>query len=350
MPIPDTDLDMIPLPVTCLACGAADKQVGDVCPRCGLTDADTRALLRAAASAYNSAYKEATAGRFELARSLLKEARGLGIPEHPSVVQLQILLEKTDFSVAEIKVASDYRTARTTALLGRFGEAQRISSGIISPSPIIGELQRLCIAGVKRQRKVWSQQAVMVGVIGILGASLFVANINWRQQILQTLPVASPLPSPEVMDSPIPVTIPTIPSPRPTDYPYPERLARRYFNDALDARKNGKYLVAARLADAAAETGRNTYILPHALLLRAEIADTIRETDAPLRWSKIAEEAPDSPYAALGLLRAAERVQNITGDPSRSTPYLMELYQHYGTSYEARQAKKTFNFPLKRTP
>jgi TolA-binding protein len=339
--------DMIPMPSQCLACGADGSREHGVCARCGLTDVDSRALLRSAADAYESARDEASRGRYTAARRSLAAAGALGLADHPAVERLLSLSISASAPVSGAE-STAYEFARSAAADGRFSDALRIGKPETRESPFLGELRRLSRDGARQKAELRLRGAV----IGVT-ASLLFAGLAWKafappapSIAAQPVPSPTPVAAPSTPVLPIPTASPT-PAVDPADvievvtYPYPERLARRLYNDALDARRDGDYRNAGRLADEAAIAGNHTYIAANALLLRAEIADTIRERDSAARWAMIAASAPDSPYAPLGLLRAAMRAQKLSGDRD-ARPYLMELFHRYGTSKEAAIARTRF--------
>src|SRR5207247_1005006 len=88
MPVDAAELETVSLSATCLACGTVNKRPGESCPRCGLTEGDTHALLRAAVDAYETARCEALARRYAAARAALSEAASLGLAGHPALESL----------------------------------------------------------------------------------------------------------------------------------------------------------------------------------------------------------------------------------------------------------------------
>ena len=343
--VTDAPLDLLILPTNhCLICGINGACENGICTRCGATEADVRILLRGGAKAYSEARENALAGRFAEARENLRLAASLGISETESWRRLSDLIDATDPAVTA-EDARSYRMALSHACQDQFLD------GILrgrTDTPITRELNRLCTVGNAFQKKAKWSLLSRYATVGIACAAM----VFWLLPRPTQTPIAPKQNTPkssldqtalrrnEIAPPPVAARIETILSPSP--YPYPERLARRYYNDALSAYREKQYDTAANLADLAAEAGKNTYLLPHTLLLRAQIADTTGDIDAPRFWAKIARAAPDSSYAPLGLLRAAERAEKIIGNQATVALYLQELIDQYPLSNEAGIARKRF--------
>lgn len=345
-----TDVTLNPLTIPtnhCLICGVAGDRGGGNCPRCGATDTDVRLLLRVGAKAYADARTNALDGEFVRARENLRLAASLGLAETEPWRQLSELLEVIDPPVAA-EDARNYHTARRDALDGKYFAGQILG---LPPPPAARELRQLCEVGTVLQKKQTWLTTTKYAAVGITCAVIaFCFSIPFKyggvpqETAKQTVPplsgepVSTPSPTPNTQyPTPNPVSVP------PTPYPYPERLARRYYNDALSAYREKRYDNAIFLADLATETSKNTYLLPHTLLLRAQIADSTGDTNASQFWAKIATDSPTSPYAPLGLLRAAERAKKIIGKQTEVASYLQELIDRYPLSNEARVARKWFH-------
>jgi hypothetical protein len=277
-------------------------------------------------------------------------AASLGLGESVPWRELSRLIEASDPAVSN-EDAERYRHARSGALTERFLAGQLL----VSPdTPASRELVRLCERGTILHYRAMGLTAARYLSVGTACALLafFISSRSPLSppQRQPASPRVPPEPALGSLSQKADVAIPPAPTPILTPYPYPERLARRYYNDARAAHREKRYAVAASLADLAAETGKSTYLLPHALLLRAQIADNLGDSDAPRFWARIASDSPASPYAPLGLLRAAERTKKIYGDQASLAPYLQELFDRYPLSNEARIARGRFTPPVSLSP
>lgn len=352
-----TDATLNPLTIPtdhCLICGVAGNRGGGNCPRCGATDADVRLLLRVGAKAYADARANALDGEFVRARENLRLAASLGLTETEPWRQLSDLLEIIDPPVAA-EDAKNYDTAWGDALHGKYFPGQVLG---LPDTPATRELRQLCEMGAILQKKRTWLTTTKYAAVGITCAVIafcfpirFQSGVIPQETAKQTVRPASGEPVQGNGQKPPARISPTLNTQRsgnavsvpPTPYPYPERLARRYYNDALSAYREKRYDNAIFLADLATETSKNTYLLPHTLLLRAQIADSTGDTNASQFWAKIATDSPTSPYAPLGLLRAAERAKKIIGRQTEVASYLQELIDRYPLSNEARVARKWFH-------
>ncbi|MBC8138611.1 MAG: hypothetical protein H8F28_22250 [Fibrella sp.] len=339
----DAPLDLLTAPVLhCLVCGVAGERPGGNCLRCGATEFDVRLLLRVGAKAYADAREDALAGKFTDARENLRLAASLGLADTRNWRELSRLIHAADPPVTD-EDADRYETALAYAKEGRFFAAELL---LRPDTPATRELLRLCATGDSLRKKATWLTAARYAAFGAACATIgfyllphpsptpFVRSRNSSERAPTRQPVGRAAPK----------TIPSssLLAPSPFPYPYPERLARRYYNDARSAFREKRYGTAAFLVDRATEVGKNTYLLPHTLLLRAQIADTTGDTNAPRFWAKIATDSPTSPYAPLGLLRAAERAQKIKNKQRDVALYLQELIDQYPLSNEARVARKRF--------
>ncbi|MBC7807720.1 MAG: hypothetical protein H7145_16425 [Akkermansiaceae bacterium] len=348
----DAPPDLLTVPADhCLVCGVAGERPGGACSRCGTTDADVRVLLRAGVKAYADARADALAGRFADARKKLRLAASLGLAETVVWRELHDLLGAADPAVTT-EHADSYESARSFALAGKFSVVPILT--VLPDTPVTRELTRLCATGdALGKRGVW-QTASRYAAVGTICAVLALWSPLRRVQERASVTVSTPQgaipgddPRPGNAVVAAPPRVPGSPTPdtrrlAATHYPYPERLARRYYSDARSAFREKRYATAASLTELASETGKNTYLLPHALLLRAQIADITGDVNAPRFWAKIATDSPASSYAPLGLLRAAERSGKISGKQRDTASYLQELMKRYPLSNEARVARGRF--------
>ncbi len=342
-----SDLLIVPRSV-CLICGTEGERNGGVCSRCGTTDADVRAVLRAGATAYAHAYSDAVAGRFEKARENLNHAAALGLAHFDTWHTLSDLIDTVDPSVSAEDNAA-YTRQRQRSEQGRFNISTRFSYVTV---PAAQELQQLCTRGIALQQQALqgslSRYALIGAVCAVLGFSL---SARVAQRSLTSLPENHP----GVPHDPVRQTKVRPPSSAPIvqakatalrgtpAHPYPERLTRRYYNDALAAYRAKNYIVAKQLADQAVYIGRKTYLFPHTLLLRAQIADTLGQVDATQLWARVATDAPHSSYAPLGLLRAAQRSRKKNGKQTGMALYLQKLFDNYPSSKETAVARRQFS-------
>ncbi len=345
---------LIPPSSRCLVCGAGGGgEAKDSCPRCGATGGDVRSLLRAGSAAYAEARLAALKSDFADARRHLAAATSLGVGESDQWRELSVLVAAADPAVPEAD-ARAYGQARAFAVAGRFAAADAIP---LPATPAADELGRLRAAGVTWERRVRRQNvfrsaaAGMAGAVGFALLSLAFRGLPAPRPDVSEIPKSLSSPRPLAARNSLNDTRPftnigrgaRLSSPAPFAYPYPERLTRRYYNDALRAYREKRFKTAADLSDLAAISGADTYLLPHILLLRARIADTIPDANAPLLWAEIASRAPRSPYAPLGLLRAAERSRKISGEQEAGALFLAELIRRYPLSKEACIARKRLN-------
>lgn len=87
------------------------------------------------------------------------------------------------------------------------------------------------------------------------------------------------------------------------------QLARRWFNRAVVARKQGRAKEALQLAEASQHYATGTYLEVEALLLRAQAAEAAGEGSAAELYDAVADRFPNSGYAGVSR-KAAQRLRN----------------------------------------
>lgn len=115
------------------------------------------------------------------------------------------------------------------------------------------------------------------------------------------------------------------------------RVARRWFNSAWRSYKSADYARALQFTNAVLSLTPHSYLLEEALLLRARSAEKAGRPDTDTLYRAIADQAPTSAYAPVGLFHAA-RLSIKQGKQTEAALLIGRIKSRYPGSRMNRRA------------
>ena len=329
---------------TCPDCGVLWNPA-NLCPKCGIDRTTRGRLIAESCGEFERAREAASAGRYRDARVHLRHARALGL-RHAAADDLERLCRAAlgEWLPAETvpdSAARTYGEGRAAATRGDWRTALAAAEHCCGAAPWLLPAQKLRLLALHALGNASEAEAQRQTLLRALPEEPDLCRYRFDEELppatqrLRRTPrplmaaalvvsslavgwLVRPVPTLHAMTAPQAAPHKTVPS---LSAPFAQERdsaradadftqARRWFNEAITARRARRFRQAARLASAAGVVGHGTYLEEEALLLEAQLRERLRDPQAADCYTRIATQTPHSVYAPFARRWAARARRN----------------------------------------